>query len=446
MLYLTNTLTGKKEQFVPRKKNNSVSMYACGITPYDHSHIGHARSAVSFDLLYRVLCFIGYDVVYCRNFTDIDDKLLVKAEQVYGDQHRYPLIADVYIREYKDVVSMLNCIEPRYQPKVTDNIAPIIAFIDGLIKKGYAYVVDGDVYFRINRFDGYGKLSHRTIDQLCSGNRVGVEPNKEHPFDFALWKSEPDHSFWESPWGFGRPGWHIECSALAAHYLDKHIDIHGGGIDILFPHHENEIAQSESLHEEPLATYWVHNGMVHINHEKMSKSLGNVVSIVQLLNDFDPMVVRFYLLSHHYRSPLDFSYAYITNTQKAYERLCRIFQANYQIPEDGMVLMSSSVHVQRACHFLYDDLNSAGMIGYLFETINEWESDPAVIGQMGYLLKKVCGLTLLPLVEKEPVITKDIQVLLDEREQARAQKNWARADQIRDELLAQGFKIQDKKL
>lgn len=446
MLTLFNTLTNKKEKFVPHSYPY-VSLYVCGITPYDHSHIGHARSAISFDVLYRVLSASGYVVSYCRNFTDIDDKLLVKANNLLGDQHRYQEIAVQYISEFQECMAQLNCVVPTYEPRVTENIPAIIDFIKGLMAAGYAYAVDGDVYFRIERFKEYGKLSHRHIEQLATGTRVGVEPNKEHPLDFALWKSELGNSFWQSPWGHGRPGWHIECSALVKTYLGTEIDIHGGGLDIMFPHHENEIAQSEALNGVPLARYWVHNGMVQVHHEKMSKSLGNVIILPELLAHIDPMVFRFYLLNHHYRSPLDFSFEYLTNIKKTYQRLCKVLADVVTDPiEPATLLMPKSSFLERMVQFLYDDLNTAGMFGYLFETMDEWSINYAERVIIGSFLKQVCGLTLTAIVEKSIDITPEIQSLIDAREHARMEKNWALADSLRDQLAMLGVVIKDKKM
>ncbi len=446
MLYLTNTVTGKKEKFIPHTAP-FVYMYACGITPYDYSHIGHGRSAVSFDLLFRVLSYAGYTVSYARNFTDVDDKLLKKAHEQYGDPLRYGEIAATYIADFRQCMEQLNCLTPTHEPLVTENIPGIIDFISKLIDKGYAYVADGDVYFRVHRFTEYGKLSHRTIEQLMTGVRVAVEPNKEDPLDFALWKREADDTFWKSPWGYGRPGWHIECSVLAATYVHEELDIHGGGLDIMFPHHENEIAQSEALHGRPLAHYWVHNGMVQVNHEKMSKSLGNIIVLSELLKQIDPLLVRFYLLNHHYRSPLDFSYEYLKNIQKSYQKLQK---ALAQTDKTGVTLAelmecSSSVVTQMA-HYLYDDLNSAGMFGYLFETIDEWAGDHKSCSFIRAFLYHVCGLPMDPVVAPEVHITPEIAQLIADRDEARANKQWARADELRIKLASLGYVVRDKKV
>ena len=304
MIKLTNSCAGKKEIF--DIKNETVQLYVCGITPYDYTHIGHGRCYVLFDVLYRYLRSIGVKVIYCRNFTDIDDKLLCKAQELYGDQFQYKKVADAFIENYLQDMESLNCLFPDYQPRVTEVIDDIIEFIDGLIKKNCAYVVNGDVYFSVKNFPEYGQLSKRKLDQLCAGARVDINEQKRDPLDFALWKAGAEGTFWKSPWGWGRPGWHIECSVMAYKNLGKTIDIHGGGMDLIFPHHENEKAQSEALWNQSFARVWMHVAFVQINKEKMSKSLGNFFTLRELFNKFDPMVIRFYLLSHHYRSPIDF--------------------------------------------------------------------------------------------------------------------------------------------
>ncbi len=283
MLYLTNSLTGKKEEFKPITPGH-VLMYVCGVTPYDKAHVGHGRCYITFDVLFRLLTFLGYKVSYCRNFTDIDDKILNKAEKEFGDRQRYKDISARYIASYHADMQKINCLPPTFEPRVTETIQPIIDFIAGLIQEGKAYAVDGDVYFRINAFPEYGKLSKHKLQDLHAGVRVELNSKKEHPLDFALWKAEPDGTFWKSPWGYGRPGWHIECSAMASKYLAQHIDIHAGGLDLMFPHHENEIAQSEALQGAPFARYWVHNGFVQVNNEKMSKSLGNFFMLEDVLH------------------------------------------------------------------------------------------------------------------------------------------------------------------
>lgn len=440
---ITNTISGKKEicTFSPDK---SIKLYVCGITPYDYAHIGHGRCYVTFDVLYRLLTFLGYSVTYCRNFTDIDDKLLNKAEKELGERFAYTQVAQKFINAFHDDVQQLNCLTPTYEPYVTQNIDAIIECVEGLIANGSAYVVDGDVYFSIDAFPAYGKLSKRKIDDLMAGARVQISEKKRNPLDFALWKSEAEGTFWQSPWGYGRPGWHIECSALAKKFLGTPVDIHGGGMDLIFPHHENEVAQSEALHGAPFVRYWMHNAFVRIHQEKMSKSLGNFFTLRDVFKQYDPMVVRYYFLQHQYRNPLDFAFDDLNVAQKNYQRLCKIF--NTPAHEE------SSIHAQersdignKMLDFLTDDLNTPGMFGVIFEHLHEIEHDAHLHAAIKYLLQEILGLTLTPLAEKEIIITPEIQALITEREEARAAKNWKRSDELRAQLQALGFNVQDKK-
>lgn len=448
MLKITNTVSGKKEEF-KAKNQDAVSMYVCGITPYSSSHVGHGRVYVVFDVLYRLLSFLGYKVTYCRNFTDIDDKLLHKAAQLLGDQHRYKEIAEACIKEYHEDMLALNCVSPDHEPRVTNHIPEIIEFIEQLIAKDKAYVVNGDVYFHIAEFPTYGKLSKHNLKDLHAGARVDVDVNKKNPLDFALWKSEPIGTFWKSPWGYGRPGWHIECSALAGYYLDDQIDIHGGGLDLVFPHHENEIAQSESLHNKTFARYWIHNGFVRINAEKMSKSLGNVLTLRAIFEHYDPMVIRYYYLNHSYRSPLDFSFDDIKAFQKNYQRLCKLFTHcnvnKVKLFHGHSEKMRQIPIIQRMLDFLTDDMNTPGMFGALFEYLDEASYTEDELCAVKCFLHDVLGLTLEQLPEKVVTITPEIQHLLDERQKARTEKDWARADKIRDQLQGLGVEIHDKK-
>lgn len=338
----------------------------------------------------------------------------------------------------------LNCLVPTYEPRVTDHIPQIITFIEGLVKKGKAYVVDGDVYYRVSSFPDYGKLSKQKLDELESGARVEVDERKENPLDFALWKSEDEGTFWQSPWGWGRPGWHIECSALASHYLGETIDIHAGGMDLIFPHHENEIAQSEGLSGKPFVRYWMHNAFVRINKEKMSKSLGNFFTLKDVFSEVNPMVLRYYILSHHYRAPLDFSFEDIAAVQKSYQRLCRFF-AELKCTDVTDDVMKKSPIVAEMLEFVSDDLNTPGMLGVVFDRLSELRADHAQACAVKTFLQKVLGLSLEVLPEETVAITPEIQKLIDEREKARAAKDWKRADALRDQLLAVGVEIKDKK-
>lgn len=445
MLYLTNSLTGKKEEFKPIEASR-VLMYVCGVTPYDHAHVGHGRCYITFDVLFRLLKFLDYQVVYCRNFTDIDDKILNKAEKEFGDRQRYKDITARYISSYHADMQKLNCLPPTYEPRVTETIDSIIEFIAGLVDQGKAYAVEGDVYFRINTFPEYGKLSKHKLEDLRAGERVEVNSKKEDPLDFVLWKSEKEGTFWKSPWGYGRPGWHIECSAMASKYLAPHIDIHAGGLDLMFPHHENEIAQSEALQGAPFARYWVHNGFVQVNKEKMSKSLGNFFMLQDVFKEFDPMVVRYYILTHQYRTPLDFSFDDMKATQKSYERLCRIFESVEPCKPFSHEMAKNTPIIQAMLTFLCDDFNTPGMFGVLFEKLPEIQSNPALMAKVKAFLIDILGLRMEPLAQAVIEITPEVLALIDERLKARAEKNWARADEIRDQLQSMGIDLKDRKL
>lgn len=444
MILFTNTLTGKKEEFKSQHKTK-VSLYVCGITPYDFAHIGHGRCYVTFDLLYRFLQFSGYDVTYCRNFTDIDDKILKRATQELGDVTLYGEITKKYIQAFAEDIEHLNCIEPTVQPRVTQMIPEIIAFVQGLIANGAAYEQDGSVYFRVTKFADYGKLSKQNISQLLSGARVDVDECKENPLDFALWKRDDLVGF-TSPWGQGRPGWHIECSAMAQHTFGGTVDIHGGGMDLIFPHHENEIAQSQSLYPRPFVHYWLHNAFVRINQEKMSKSLGNFFTLRDVFKTFDPMVIRFYFLKQHYRNPLDFSLLDLEATEKAYKKMVAFFQGVQVDTTVSIVDVKNNAVVQEMLGHLQDDMNTSAVLGVLFEKMALLQDDETSKKMVKYFLTYVFGLTLVALPEKEVLMTPEIQNLLDQREKARVEKNWKLADEIRDQLLKLGVSLHDKKL
>ncbi len=440
----TNTLSGQKEHFTPRH-DKKVTMYVCGITPYDYAHVGHGRCYITFDLVYRLLNFLGYSVTYCRNYTDIDDKILVRAAQQLGSAKQYHEITKTFINAYQEDIAKLNCITPQIEPRVTQSIDMIIDFIAKLVEMGKAYVVDGDVYYDVSTFPSYGKLSKQKLDELRAGARVDVREDKRSPLDFALWKKETDGEFWKSPWGYGRPGWHIECSAMAGHYLGEQIDIHAGGADLIFPHHENEIAQSEGRFEKQFARYWLHNGFVMINKEKMSKSLNNFFTLRDVFAQFDSMVIRFYILNHHYRAPLDFSFDDIIAIQKSYQRLCKFFDL-VETKELSSEQLQKSATVARMLEFLTDDFNTSGMWGVVFESLPLLQTNKDEARAVKTLLINVLGLTLKPLAEAEVTITPEMQQLLDDREQARKAKDWKQADAIRDQLAALGYSVKDKKL
>ncbi|HLC07337.1 MAG TPA: cysteine--tRNA ligase [Candidatus Babeliales bacterium] len=435
-----NTLTGRKEELI---KGKTVKMYVCGVTPYDNAHVGHGRCYVSFDLLKRFLSFSGLDVTYCRNFTDIDDKTMNRAEKEFGDRLRYHEIADRYINNFHEDITKLNCLSPECEPRVTENIPQIIEFIQELIAKGCAYQAGNDVYFRIETFPGYGKLSKQKIEDLHAGARVDVREQKENPLDFALWKGEPEGEFWPSPWGYGRPGWHIECSVLARINLGEHIDIHGGGLDLIFPHHENEIAQSESLFGAPFSRLWMHNGMININKEKMSKSLGNFFFLRDLYKHFDPMVIRYFFLTHHYRMPVEFSFDALATAQKSYERLIRLCDVDCS---DIDVSAYHSDVIDRMVGFLQDDLNTPGLLGVVFEHIADIAHNKNELAAVKNILMNVFGLTLQPLSAQKVELTPEIQALIDARNKARREKDWARSDELRDQLKELGVDVHDEKL
>lgn len=449
-LELTNTLTKKKEVFAPLE-GNTVKVYGCGVTPYDYSHIGHGRTYVSIDLLVRFLRYCGYDVTYVRNITDIDDKLLKKGEEA-GDVMLYKQIAEKFTKSYQKEMAALNCLVPDAEPKVTESIDAIIRFIEQLVIAGKAYVVDGDVYFDVSSYKSYGRLSGRNIDELQAGARVKVDERKKNPADFALWKGAPLREgtalresddkklFWDAPWGHGRPGWHIECSVMAKEFLGETIDIHCGGADLIFPHHENERAQSESLHQKTFARFWMHNAFLNIDKEKMSKSLGNILSLKEIFEKHDPMVLRFYFLQHQYKTPIEFNFEMLHSAGCAYKRLVQIFNPIQAKKSDECAL------VKELCAALSDDLNTPKMLGILFENLSEIKTDQVCAASVKSFLQEVLGLTFAPLAEECVEITPHIKELLEKREKARAEKNWAVADKIRDELEALGYKVQDKKL
>lgn len=444
-LMLTDTLTGTKRPFKPANPEH-VTMYVCGITPYDYAHIGHGRCYVTFDVVYRLLELLGYKVIYCRNFTDIDDKLINRAEKELNNSEEYLSLANKFIQAYHEDMKALNCLPPAYEPRVTLNIPQIINFVHSLILSGNAYLTDeGDVYFSIESFPDYGKLSKRDLSELLVGARVTIREDKVNPLDFALWKKADKAPGWKSPWSFGRPGWHIECSAFVDTYLGKTIDIHGGGMDLIFPHHENEIAQSEGLHQKPLARYWLHNAFVRIHQEKMSKSLGNFITLRDMCEQYDPMVVRYYYLLHHYRNPLDFSHDDIVGAAKSYQRLCKFFEP-YDMLTSAELCFEEAPIVSELIEALCDDINGAKFFGIIFDNLKHLQEDPAQAGIIKALIDQVLGLPLEALPEQEVIITAEVQLLIDAREAARKAKDWKRADELRDELKQLGIEVQDKKL
>jgi cysteinyl-tRNA synthetase len=453
-IQLYNTLTRKKEEFVPLEEGK-VRMYVCGPTVYNYIHIGNARPAIVFDTVRRYFEYQGYDIQYVSNFTDVDDKLIRAANQLGED---VPAIADRFIEAYFEDVSALGCKKADIHPRVMENMDIIIDFIDQLVKKGYAYESEGDVYFRTRKFDDYGKLSHQSIDDLQVGARIEVGEKKQDDMDFALWKAAKEGEiFWESPWGIGRPGWHIECSAMAKKYLGETIDIHAGGQDLTFPHHENEIAQSEALTGKTFARYWMHNGYINIDNEKMSKSLGNFVLVHDIIKKHNPQVLRFFMLSVHYRNPINYSEELLESTKAAFERLTTSYQNLQHRKESSTNLTNNNQEWIEKIEALQnefikamdDDFNTAKAISVLFDLsklANYYllEKNTAVevidkFTQQFNELFNVLGLTL----ETTELLDEEIDALIEKRIQARKDRNFQLSDQIRDQLKEMNIILED---
>lgn len=442
-LKITNTLTRKNEVFKPIE-DKKVKLYVCGVTPYDYSHLGHGRVYVNFDILVRTLKLLGYQVKYVRNITDIDDKLLNKAKEVLGDITKYKQIAEKFTQFYHEDMKALNCLQPDVEPKATEHIKQMIEFIKGLIDQKKAYIVDNDVYFDISTFPEYGKLSGKKLEDLQAGARVDVDERKKNVADFALWKGNDQNLFWKSPWGYGRPGWHIECSVMAKEHLGETIDIHGGGMDLIFPHHENEIAQSEGLHSKPFANYWMHNAFLNINKEKMSKSLGNFFTLRQIFEKINPQVLRFFFLQHQYKTPIEFNFDDIKASETAYKKLINALSTDKLTKIHSLQEYQKYEFLTEMIQALCDDLNSPKALGILFENLNKIKESKELKQITNEFIKQVLGLTLEP-IEKEKEITPEIEDLIKKREQARKEKNWEVADQIRDQLKEIGYELRDKK-
>ncbi|MDY7031348.1 MAG: cysteine--tRNA ligase [Thermodesulfobacteriota bacterium] len=482
-LRIYNTSTKTKEDFHPFQEGK-VGMYVCGVTVYDLCHIGHARSTVVFDVIYRYLKYKGYEVTYVRNFTDVDDKIIDRAGR---EETSCREISERYIEEFNTDMKLLGVKSPTVEPKATDHILDMIQTIERLMEKGYAYQRDGDVFFSVSRFHGYGKLSGRTLDEMYAGARVEIDERKENPLDFALWKaSKPGEPSWESPWGKGRPGWHIECSSMSQKYLGETFDIHGGGKDLIFPHHENEIAQSEGATGKPFVRYWVHNGFVNIDKEKMSKSLGNFFTIKEILERYHPEVIRLFLLSNHYRSPIDFS---DRNIEEAKKGLDRIYTTLKRIDDcvneratrmelSSEILDGSEKEIYHALSQLSimleeamdDDFNTALALAHVHDTIRalnrymaqetDASGSPSFLSILMYgkdQLKRISD--VLGVFNKDPegyfekqrqegvadleIDEREIISLIEERVKARREKNWAVGDEIRDRLLKRGIVLED---
>ncbi len=442
-LFLTNTITRKKEEFIPLQ-DKKVKMYVCGVTPYDYSHIGHGRCYTNFDVLLRLLKLLEYDVTYVRNITDIDDKILNRAEKE-GGKNKYKEVAQKYTKAYQEDMQSLNCLKPEFEPKVTENIDNIIEFIKKLIDKGNAYVLDNDVYFSVDSFKDYGKFSGKKLEDLRMGSRVEVDERKKHPADFVLWKGNKEGSFWESPWGYGRPGWHIECSVMAQKYLGETIDIHGGGMDLIFPHHENEVAQSQCHNSKPFSKYWIHNAFININKEKMSKSLGNFFTMRLIFEKFDPMVLRFYFLQHQYRTPIEFTIKSLNAAQTAYKRLVKLFEPIGTISDLSLKDIEKYSISHGMLEAICDDLNTPKLFGILFENSDEIKNNKDLASIVKSFLINILGITLLS-IDEDIEITSEISELIVLREKARADKDWGLADDIRDKLKRMGYSSQDEKV
>ena len=452
-----NTLTKKKEEFVSLEEGK-VRMYVCGPTVYNYIHIGNARPMIVFDTVRRYFEYKGYDVNYVSNFTDVDDKIIKKAieEQVSAQE-----ISQRYIAECKKDMAGMNVKPATKHPLATEEICGMVEMISELIDKGYAYEKNGTVYFSTRKFKDYGKLSHKNLDDLRSGGRsllVSGEDEKEDPLDFVLWKPKKEgEPFWKSPWSDGRPGWHIECSVMSRKYLGEQIDIHAGGEDLIFPHHENEIAQSEACNDKEFAHYWMHNGFLNINNVKMSKSLGNFFTVREIAEKYDLQVLRFFMLSAHYRSPLNFSAELMEASRNGLERILtaidRLRTLNLQgdacTEKENEQIKSFDALVAKYEAAMEDDFNTADAISAIFEMVKAANihvtenSTAAFRDQVLSEIIKLCDVLGIKTEKKEELLDDEIQTLIDERQAARKAKNFARADEIRDELLAKGIILKD---
>lgn len=452
-----NSLTGRKEEFIPLEEGK-VKMYVCGPTVYNFFHIGNARPFVVFDTLRRYFIWRGYEVKYVQNFTDVDDKIINRARE---EGITAPEVSEKYIKEYFEDAKALNVLPADVHPKVSEHIDDIIDFVQTLIDKGYAYEADGDVYYSPRKFEGYGKLSGQNIDDLESGARIAIGEVKHDPLDFALWKAqkEPDEIAWKSPWGMGRPGWHIECSTMARKHLGPTIDIHGGGQDLKFPHHENEIAQSEACNGVPFAKYWMHNGYITIDGVKMSKSLNNFFTVRDIRKLYSGDVIRFFLLSGHYRSPINFSDVLMEQAKQGLNRIVTCVETLEHLEkngtddfseEDKAELKGLDKYRDMFIEAMDDDLNTADAISAIFEMvsdINVYVRNGAskVFAKEGiaHIKELTDVLGVMQHTEDEDSADPEIQALVDERQAARKEKNWAKADEIRDKLKEMGYTIKD---
>jgi cysteinyl-tRNA synthetase len=456
-LRVYNTLSRKKEEFTTIEPNK-VRMYVCGPTVYDNAHVGHAMSALVFDIVRRYLEYRGYNVRHVMNYTDVDDKIINRANKQNIDPYT---LAQTYIDQYDAHLSALNILPATLNPRATTEMDNILSMISALIEKGYAYPVEGDVYFRVDKLKDYGKLSGRKLDDMQAGARIGVDQRKENPMDFALWKSaKPDEPSWESPWGLGRPGWHIECSAMSVNHLGEQIDIHGGGNDLIFPHHENEIAQSEALTEKQFSRFWMHNGMLQLSGEKMSKSVGNLVSIGDFLSEHKADALRMMVLNSGYRSPLTFNDEVIGQAEKALDRLESGLKPA-QLDAVGMTEQGARALTDQMAktksgfeEAMDDDFNSAGALGNLFDlvrVINQSRADGAAdtdlknAQEMLKTLTNVLGLSLGSADTGEHAADAFIDLLVEARVKIRENKLWELSDMLRDRLAELGVQVEDEK-
>lgn len=450
MLSLYNTLTRQKETFTPITPGK-VNMYVCGMTVYDYCHLGHARVMVVFDMVARWLRASGLDLTYVRNITDIDDKIIKRAAE---NGESINSLTQRFIDAMNQDADALGVIRPDFEPRATEHVANMHALISQLIEKGLAYPApNGDVYYAVRQFEGYGKLSGKSLEDLRAGERVDVDPNKKDPLDFVLWKAakadEPADAKWASPWGEGRPGWHIECSAMSCHHLGPQFDIHGGGADLQFPHHENEIAQSEGAHGHAYVNYWMHNGFIRVDNEKMSKSLGNFFTIRDVLQKYDAEVVRFFILRAHYRSPLNYSDAHLDDAKGALTRLYTALK--HATPQTAATAIDwDNAYAARFAAAMNDDFNTAEAIAVLFELAGEINKTAS--SELAGLLVALGG--VLGLLQRDSAAflqgetsddteAAEIDALIAARQAARAAKNWAESDRIRDELTARKIILED---
>ena len=445
MLKIYNTLTRSKQEFVP-KQPGKVGMYVCGMTVYDYCHIGHARVMVVFDTVARYLRYSGYQLTYVRNVTDIDDKIIQRANE---NGEAFSALTERFIEAMHEDEQALSVLPPDIEPRATQSIADIIAMIAKLIEREYAYVGgNGDVFYAVSRFEGYGKLSGKNTEDLNAGERVDIDNAKRDPLDFVLWKmAKPGEPYWDSPWGQGRPGWHIECSAMSTCCLGNHFDIHGGGMDLQFPHHENEIAQSEAATGEPFANVWMHNGFVRVNEEKMSKSLGNFFTVREVLKQYRPEVIRFFILSSHYRSPLNYSDEQLDEAGTA---LTRLYTALRSVEINDVAVDAN--YKQRFEQAMDDDFNTPVALAVLFDLARELNKavDKSILANTLKQLAAILGLLqeesdsfLKGGVASDGLAEAEIERSIDARKMAKINKDWTQADGIREQLKAQGIVLED---